>query len=784
MGALWKKLFRDLWHLRAQVIAIAVVVAAGVSIFYSSMGTLDSLLRAQAEYYARFRLAEVYAHVVRAPLSAAKTVAAIPGVAEVRPRVALEVAAEIPGVREPGALHLVTMPRDGALNGVYLRRGAPPLAPDEIVINEIFAESASLDVGAIIPANIHGQRHQLRVVGVGLSPEFVFQLRAGDLMPDNRRFGVAWMEEKSLAAAADMTGAFDDLVLTLAPDAREADVIAQIDRALSPWGSLGALGRRDGLISHRYLSDEFEQLRASARLVPAVFLGVAAFLLNVVLSRLVATQRAQIGTLKAFGMSDVQIGVHYLAFVFVVVLAGAIVGLGVGEWLGRGMVGLYQPYYRFPNLVFLAERGTPASGVAIALLASSAGAIAAVRRATSLPPAEAMRPEPPPAFRASMLDGPRMRQALSTVSRMVLRNLLRRPVRSALSVLGVALAAAIVVVVGAMGDAMRLMTDVQFGEAQRSDATVVFAEARPLAAARELASLPGVLRVEPFRGLAVKLHHQHHEYRAGITGVPRDGLLRRLVDEQGRAIAVPDEGMVVSRVIADALEISAGDVVDVEALEGSRWTRPVLVAAVIDDMTGVAATMDLDALSRLDGGARLASGVELRLDPSREREALAALRARGQVVGVTLHAVALASFREILDKNLGTMQAIELVFAMIIAAAVVFNSARTALSERARELATLRVLGFSNAEVAGVLLGELAAITAIAVPLGLALGSWLARVLLRASSSDLFRIPYAVAPATYSTAALVVVLSAFVSALAVGSRVGKLDLVGVLKTRD
>ncbi len=783
MGALEKKVFRDLWILRAQISAIVVVIAAGVAIFFAMRGAYDALVRTQTEYYAEFRLGDVFARVVRAPLSSAHAAADIPGVAEVRARVSVDVAAEVPGLDEPAMLHVVSMPASGALSGVFLRSGAPPERSDEIVVNEAFALADHLEPGSTLRATLAGRRHTLRVVGVGLSPEFVFQGGA-TLIPDDRRFGVVWMEEKALAAADGMSGAFNDLTLTLAPGQPPEDVIARLDALLAPWGGFGAQDRREGLFSDRILSDKIKQLRASAQAVPAVFLGVAAFLLNVVLGRLVATQRTQIGTLKAFGMSDLRIGVHYLELVLVVVLAGTALGALAGAALGRGLIALYRGYYHFPDLSFRPDPATLFTAAGVALAASVVGAIGAVRRATALPPAEAMRPEPPPAFRAGVLDRPSVRRVLGTSARMALRNLLRRPGRTALSVLGVAFAAAIMVLVGALGDAIRYISDVYFNEVQVSDATVLFADERPAMAARELSHLPGVLGAEPFRAVPATLHHGPLHYRTAITGVDRGGELRPLVDAAGNAMAVPEQGLVLSRILAEKLAVGAGDTLDAELLVGPHRTRPVRIAAVVDDLMGVSATMEIDALAHLTEDPPLASGVELRADSRATPAVLASLRATAEVASVSLRTVAQKSFSDQLDQSLGVTQRIEVVFAFIIAFAVVYNSARTALEERSRELATLRVLGFSDLEVAGVLLGELAAITAAAIPVGLAMGYGLAAAIVKASATDLMRIPLIIHASTFSSAAIVVLLSAVVSAVIVGVKVGELDLVGVLKTRD
>jgi putative ABC transport system permease protein len=784
MRPLTKKLLRDLWQLRAQVAAIVAVIAAGVAVFHAMMGAYDSVAGARADFYARYRMPDVFAHVSRAPRSVARELEAIAGVAEVRPRVVVDVGAEVPGVDEPATLHLVSMPRAGALAGVLLRRGVPPLRPDEVVVNEVFAEANHLELGAALGVTLHQQRRVLRVVGVGVSPEFVMQVRAGDLLPDNRRYGVAWMEEAALATQADMAGAFNDLVVQLAPDARVAEVISRMDERLAAYGTLGAQDRYDGSLSDHILGDKLRNLHAVARVVPGIFLAVAAFLLNVVLGRLVATQRVQIGTLKAFGMSDLRVGAHYLQLTLLIVGLGAIAGAALGARLGGAMTDLYRTYYRFPDLAFRADPSTLITAVGVAVLAGSAGALSAVRRATALPPAEAMRPEPPPAFRASIVDHPAARRALSTAARMVVRNLLRRPGRTALSIAAMALAAAIVVLTRGVLDTLEVLTDLQFVDSLRSDATVIFAESRPPSAVHDLARIPGVLRVEPFHAVAVTLHHEQHRRRTALTGLPRGGELHRLVGEDRRAVIVPEEGLVLSRVLARDLGVVPGDRLDVELLQGDRRTRSAQVAAVVDDVFGVAATMDLEALHRFVRSPPLASGAEATFDPAREADVLARLRGAAMVASVTTHRDALRSFHEDMDQTLASTQRVEVSLAFVIAFAVVYNAARTALAERSRELASMRVLGFTTAEVTAVLVGEISAITLAALPPGFALGYGLSYLVVKATSSDLYRLPFALSPASFSTAALVVLASALFSSVVVAARVRKLDLVGVLKTRD
>lgn len=784
MTALTRKLFRDLWRLRAQSLAIVAVVASGVAVFVAMMGTYGALEGTLEAYYERYRFAQVFARVVRAPRSLVSRIEAIPGVAEVQARVVADMSADLPGVREPVTVRLVSLPdQPPFLNGLYLRAGSLPAADDEIVVNEVFAEANHLSPGDGFTATIHGHAKRLRVSGVGLSPEYVFQLRGTEVFPDNQLFGVVWMQEKALASAMDMSGAFNDVSLILGPSASEDEVIRQLDDLLEPFGGIGAHGR-DRLFSHRYLTDELRQLRANAYSIPVVFLGVSAFLLNVVLARLVAMQRSQIGTLKAFGYSDWAIGLHYLSLVLLIVLAGAVIGLLAGAWLGGGMTRLYHPYYRFPELVFAFEPRSVSVALLIAFGAASVGALGAVRRAVALPPAEAMRPEPPPAFRALRLDGAFLRRLLSTVPRMIVRNLIRRPVRTGLSVLGIALGGSIVVVGFGMQDAIDHILDLQYQSADRQDVTVLFIEPRPREAAKDLVNLPGVLRVEPFRATAVTLKHGHREKQTGITGLPQGGTLKRMITRDEEPLAVPPEGLVLSRYLADQLAVGVGDSLEIELLEGRRRDRRASVTAVLDDLVGASAYMDADALDRLTGSPPLASGAFLQTDAGQSGLVYSRLKETAAVASVAVRERAIAVFREAMDQNMNLALTFEIGFSLIIAFSVVFNNARTALSERERELATMRVLGFGEGETAAVLLGELAVVTLVAMPLGMVLGYLLTGLVSELGTSELFRIPLRISASSYVTSAVVVTLSTLASAVVVTAKVKRLDLVSVLKTRD
>ena len=787
MRTLHRKLFRDVWHLRGQMLAIAAVVACGVAVFVTTRTAYESLLLSQARYYAEYRFADVFVNLKRAPDALAARLRVVPGVAVVQTRIVFEVILDVRGVAEPATGRLISVPerRADMLNDLYVRRGRyiEPGRRDEVLVGEAFAQANGLQVGDTLGAILHGRWERLRIVGIVLCPEYVYEIRGTDIFPDNKRFGVLWMSRDAMGAAFDMDGAFNDAVLTLAPGAVEADVIARVDRLLDRYGGLGAYGRRDQL-SHRFLSDEIAQNRIFGTVLPAIFLGVAAFLLNIVLSRLVAMQRDQIGVLKAFGYGHATIGMHYLHYALVAVLAGAVVGTGVGLWLGALINRMYVEFYRFPVLRYEAGPVVVGQAVSVAGAAALVGAWAAVRRALALPAAEAMRVEAPLRFRVGFLERRGLYRWVSSPVRMILRNLARRPLRAALSVLGIACAVAILVVGRYFVDAVRYLADVQFRLVQSDDVSVGFHDPLPLRARHDVARLPAVLRAEVFRTVPVRVRFEHRSRRTALMGLEGGARLHRLVTRDLQAVEVPPAGVVLTAKLGEILGVRRGDSLVVEVLEGERPLRQVPVVGFVDELIGLGVYMRLEALHELIGDGGALSGAFLVVDTAAEDILYRELKQMPAVSGVGLREAALSSFEDTLARSMGIFTTVITVFACVIAMAMVYNAARIALSERGRELASLRVLGFTRGEVALMLLGEHALLTLLAIPVGSVLGYQLCAWIARMYQWELFRLPLIVTAETYAFAICVIMVAAVASALVVRRRLDRLDLVEVLKTRE
>lgn len=787
LAALDRKLARDLLHMKGQVLAIALVMACGIATFVMSMSALQSLEQTLDAYYEQYRFAQVFASLKRAPNTVRARLEAIPGVARVDTRIERPVTLDIVGFSEPIAGRLISVDDDQprSLNTLYLRRGRwlDPLHLNEALISDRFAEAHGLQPGDSITAIINGRLDRLLIVGMVLSPEFVYSIREGELLPDEKRFGVLWMNERQLRAAFNMDGAFNAVAATLEHGANENDVISQLDRILEPYGSIGAYGRDDHP-SHKFVANEMRELRSMAVVAPSIFLTVAAFLLNIVISRLISTQREQIAMLKAIGYSRSAIARHYLMLVAVIGVIGAVLGVVSGAWLGQNLTELYTRFFQFPVFGFTLNWKAVALAMGGSIAAAVLGAVMAVARAVTLPAAEAMRPERPPVYRRTIFERLGLSHLITPAESMVVRHLERQPVRSALSCAGMALAVAVLVIGSYVKDAIEYVMAHQFELSQRQHLMIGFAEPTQGDVMQDVGHLPGVRYVEPFRSLPVRLRAEHRSRRVGVLAMRSNPELYQLFDEANTPVFIPECGIVLSKKLAEILHVRTGDHVIMEVLESERPVLTVTVSRTVPEYTGVSAYMHIDEVNRLMRQDRVASGACVAAERAAIPSLYSALKETPHVATVSVKAATLESFRNTIADNLMLMRTFNVIFACVIAFGVIYNSARIALSERGRELATLRVVGFTRGEVASILLGELAIIVLCAIPIGLVLGYTLAAWTTTAFDTELFRIPLVIHPSTYGFAALVAICAALVSGLTVQRRLNRLDLIVVLKTRE
>ena len=786
MKSLDRKLARDLWALKTQVVSIALVIACGIGGFIGSLSTHGSLVWSRDNYYDTARFAHVFATAKRAPQSLAAKIRAIPGVVEVETRVVRDAQLSIPGVVPPMIARLIgyDFEHRPGMNRLTLTSGRWPApgARGEVVVNQRFLEARGLALGDRMDVLLNGKLERLELVGTVLTPEYIYATRGGG-MPDDEWFAVLWTDARALAAAFNMEGAFNSVLLRLSRDGSYARAVEALDALLEPYGGFGAVGREDQ-VSHKILSQEINQQRIFGTVLPAIFLLVAAFILNVVLHRQVNAQRGEIAALKALGYEDRWIAGHYLRFASAIVVLGVVLGIGLGWWLGSAMTGLYTDFFHFPQFHFRMPAWLVLAGSGAALLAAFGGSLAATRGILRLRAAEALRPPAPAEFRPLLLERLGYAHLLTPAQRMILRNIERKPVRAGITVAGIAGSVAILIAGTFWADAIEWFIDVQFNQVTRADVNVAFPEPVPKRVRLELERLPGVIAAEVSRSIPVRLHAGHRSYRTGITGLEDGAVLQRILDAELREARPPPGGVLLTTRLAERLGVRPGDTVLAELLEGKRVRAPVRVTGTVREMAGMNAWMRLEELNRLAREGPVVSAGALAVARAEEGALLERLKAMPAAAVVIVNRTLVETFRETSARNVLFFTAILSAFAATIAVGVVYNNARIQLAERAWELASLRVLGFTRREVSILLLGELALEIALAIPLGFLAGFGLAALLIALMAQEMLEFPLVIFPPTYLYSGAVVAAAGIVSALIVRRRINNLDLVGVLKTRE
>ena len=783
MKALDRKLLRDGRRLVGQAITIALVLASGVAVFISSLSAYQSLVTSQQNYYRESRFADAFAGLKRAPLPVAARIAALPGVTQVEPRLVYDVTIGVEGAALPVSGRMVALasgdePRLNRLH-IVAGRDLDPANPTEILVTQAFAEASRLGPGDRISALLNGRRQSFRIVGTVLSPEYVFSTGPGEPLPDDKRFGVFYVSREVLAHAFAMEGAFNDIALIAAPGANMPAILSAIDTILDRWGGMVAHDRSLQM-SHRFLQDELRQQGTMAATIPPIFLLISAFLLHVVMGRLVTTQREQIAALKALGY-DREITLHFAKFAALIVLPGVALGVAAGVVLGHVMLFSYRPFFRFPELAYHLPVWAPVAATAIALFSGLGGAIGAVRAVARLRPAEALKPAAPAAYSA------RFSQTLSRVParwKIAARGVGEHPLRTGVTLLGLIVAAPLVLMGLFWTDALNYIVDVQFAASERADAVVQFVEPLPARVAEEVRRMPGVLLAEPLRVAPVRLRAGHLEYQTSLTGLSDRTQLRRLLDDQLNVIVPPKQGLLLSRRLAERLRLQVGDPVGLDFLEGRQTRVAVPLAGVVNDLIGLSAYMDRGAMDRLLQEDQTVSAVAVRLDASRADDFYAATKKTPKIATVSLRERSIRNFRDTTGAVVLLLAGIYVAFSITIAFGVVYNNLRIGFQERSLELAMLRILGFTPYETARIFFSEILVEVGAAIPLGLVAGYFLVRLLLLAFQTEMFEIPPAIAPRSYFWAATLVGSAAVLSAILIGRNLWRQALVTALKGRE
>lgn len=787
MKALNRKLWRDLKSLRSQTTTMAILIICGVALLVATWSAYHSLRAARDSYYREYSFADIFAECKLFSIYTLSKIRAIPGVQFAEARISVEGLVNVAERNEPAVGRFLSLPSSGQpqLNRLHLRKGRLPVDRHEVevVVHEGFSEAHHLNPGDKLLITIGGQQEEVRVVGIALSPEFVYALSPAAPLPDDLHFGVFWMTESRLQNMAKLGASYNSVLIKLGKAASKPAVIAALDQILKPFGSLGAYAR-DRQSSNRLVEDEIAEQKVSAFFIPAVFLGIATFLVNIIASRLIALHRSQIAALKSLGYTRWEVSLHYLELVLAMTLMGTIPGLLLGAVLGSWMSKTYESYFRFPELDFSISTSAAFIGFLAGMMPGPLGAWSSIRAAFNLAPAEAMRPLAPQIFRASFFEKSNLQGRLPIRQRMILRNILAKPFRLFLLIFSLSAALGIVITASSWGDMIEYLLQSQFNRLQREDLSISLNRPQSRNALQEIAAIPGVVAAEGFRVVPIRITFMNHQREITLTGWPKNAAMRQLLDSSLHMIPLPDRGLLLSRFFAKDWGVRPGDTVQVTPLEGQQKSLLVPVVGFTDELIGINASMKIEFLSNLLGEEASYNLITLKVDPHKKEEVYVRLRSYPEVISVNLKQALYEGFRSTFGQVIRTSTLVLMVAALLIAIGIIYNSVRVSFSERSWELASMRILGFEQSAVSAVLLAEIGVQVGLSLGPGCLLGWSLTHLSMRLIHTEAFGFPVIIQWSTYASGLFTIIMAFLGSAWIAKRMIARIQPVEALKSRE
>lgn len=790
MTVLNKKLVRTIKWSWGQALATAIVVLCGTAGYLCLASVHKNLLLTRDTYYAQYRFADFEIYLERAPMRAADKLETVAGVRQVRGRIVKDVTVDIENVDEPRAGRLISMParHDPVLNDVCLTGGRyfSPEVKNEVILSDRFAKENKLEPGSTIQISVNNKKHRLRVAGLGLSPEYVYMLRnVQELIPDPKRFGILWVPEDFAESALSMDGACNNIIGAVDHPNRLDQVLDDAEVLLKPYGVFGKT-KREHQMSHRFLAEEIAGLKVSANTLPIIFMAMASMILLVLLNRMVRNERTEIGLLKAFGYSNVTIAGYYLKYALVLTVAGCIGGFLVGLWMASGLIRIYIDFYHFPLLVTRIYPEVVFRSMGLAFLAALLGALSAVRRVVGIQPAESMRAEAPRYARRIWLERfTGLWRRLSFSTKMITRNASRNAFRAMLNIIGVMVATGILIMGFFTLDSLDYMLKFQFKEVQREDVRTGFPVERGKAAFHETCRFDHVRYAEPMLQYPVEIRSGWRKREVVTEGLPRNAQLRRLLDYRGNPVDIGDGGLVLSDKLAECLAVKAGDEVILKPLMGKvDKERRVRVSKTVRQYLGMSAYMNIDCLSRLLDEPFAMNAALMRVEAGEEQNLNRQLKDVPGISSVEIKKDSLKALMQTFVKSMVTTNMILVLFAGAIACSLIYNLTTVSLAERQRELASLRVLGFSASEVGQIVYRENFLLGGIGLLLGIPFGMAVCLWLVHLYDTELYRLPYRIEVRTLIVSCVLIALFIAISNFMVRRKINSLDVIEALKARE
>jgi len=772
------------------VLAVAAVILTGISCYVALNSAYRDLVLTRDTYMKQYRMADLFFHVERAPASITTRIASLPGVLKADGRLVFDVTLDLPDRPDPAVGRIISIPDKPSpfINGVHLGSGKypGPAGSNKVLLSKDFAEANEFDAGSTFEALINDKKHKIVVSGTGLSPEYIYVIRGiQDFLPNPQGFGILWAGRTFAQEAFGYENAVNDIVVRIEKGADSRALLDRIDTILDPYGVTYKYERKNQL-SYRSLDDELMGLKGMSKIVPTIFVFVASTILFILVGRMVKRQREQIGVMKSFGYGDFQIFLHFAGFSVAIGLVGTVTGLLAGDSLARAMVEMYGDFFHFPLLEHRIYPDITVGAVFFGLAGPVIAGFFSARKTMGIAPAVALRPEAPDVYtRGSLLEAIRfLWNRLPFTWKIIVRNITRHKGRSGFVIFGVALSTGILMMSLFFMDSMDYLIKFQYHYTNRQDAKILLTRCKGMKVLHDARRLPGVRRAEPLFEMPYEIQNGNVKRNILVVGVPRQSSLLHVLDTSLRRVELPPHGIVLPEVTARSLRAKAGDRLVLKPLYPGFREKTANVARVVPQYLGQTAYMDIRSASCLMDEALAVNGILLEIEKEGYAELVESVKDTPAVATVELKYRVLKHFREMFLDFMWIGMLFYILFAGVIGFSVIYTSAALSIGERARELATMRVLGLHHREVVRAVFGEYFTLSLIGILSGFPLGLLFAWSIITAYQSELYTFPFVVYPSTYAKVAFCIVIFIVLARLACERPLKKLDMVATLKRSD
>ncbi len=784
MSILFKKVVRTMLENKRSYVACILIIAVGMASYSAFSNVVQGLYSAKEEYYRDFKFADVFSTVTAMPINKTDELKNMKGIEDVSARLIKDVRVVLPQKDKIITLRLIGVDADAVKLNNYFVTGNNLVNDKDLLLGKGFFDYYKYKFGDTINLIISGRIYTFNISGMAQSPEYVYTIPDnGGMFPDSSAFDIAFVKKETLEKITNSIGIVNNVAFKLSGGTTFEDIKSPLESELKKYGMLSLVEQKNQ-VSNFMLGQELTQLQSTATSMPSLFLIISAVILYIVLRRVIEQERTQVGTLKAFGYSNREVLFHYLQFGFITGFLGGTIGSLLGIPLSSSMLTMYTQFFNFPHINATFSSAYIVGGTLLATLTGVFAAFMAVKSLLKLSPADAMRPASPNIVNSFSLDGNFfVKTFLNSTGRMSLRYIFRNKMRSIFILLSITISFGIMSFIFSYNIMMDQIIFDQLTKVQIYDLKVGLKNAVPYnVAIKALSEVRGIDDIDALLEVPVTMKYKNIAINGLITSISEDSSLYKIIDDHYKQYLPPKDGIILNKNIAKKLGIEKNSVIEISTPMFKNKIE-IRVADVISQNFGSGCYIDSDAFCKIFGIEKTANSIIVKGD-SDITASVKQLTLDAKNVSLVEDKSSSLKMIQDLMASYNFMIYMMGIIAVLVSFAIIYNISSVSLSERKRELATMRVLGLTATETMEVVSFEHWLLCFIGIIIGIPFSNFLKISMAQSLNSDMYSFPTVTPLNAYIFAAISCGISVFLSNNTSFKKIKTFDLVDVLKERE